>query len=32
MLDGRRLYGYSGSDTHDEAFDFGANRAVVDGR
>lgn len=31
MLDGRRLYGYSGSDTHDEAFDFGANRAVVDG-
>jgi hypothetical protein len=28
MLDGRVLYAYSGSDTHDEAFAFGANRAV----
>ena len=31
MLGGRRLYAYSGSDTHDEAFAFGANRVLVDG-
>jgi len=28
LLDGRILYAYSGSDTHDEAFAFGANHAV----
>ena len=31
LLDGRRLYAYSGSDTHDEAHTFGANCALVDG-
>jgi len=30
LLDGRILYGYSGSDTHDAAFDFGANHAILD--
>ncbi|MAE29861.1 MAG: hypothetical protein CMJ87_12910 [Planctomycetes bacterium] len=29
MLDGRILYCYSGSDTHDEAFAFGAAHAVL---
>ena len=29
LLDGRVLYAYSGSDTHDAAFDFGANHALV---
>lgn len=29
LLDGRILYGYSGSDTHDAAFAFGANHAVL---
>jgi hypothetical protein len=28
MLGGRILYGYAGSDTHDAAFDYGANHAV----
>ncbi len=28
LLGGRILYAYSGSDTHDEAFEFGANHAV----
>lgn len=31
LLDGRVLYAYSGSDTHDEAHDFGANHALVEG-
>ncbi|MBJ01311.1 MAG: hypothetical protein CMK00_00410 [Planctomycetes bacterium] len=31
LLDGRILYCYSGSDTHDEAFAFGANHAVLTG-
>jgi hypothetical protein len=31
LLGGRRLYAYSGSDTHDEAFDFGANHALIEG-
>jgi hypothetical protein len=31
LLAGRRLYAYSGSDTHDEAHGFGANCALVDG-
>ena len=31
MLDGRLLYAYSGSDTHDEAFLFGANHALLNG-
>lgn len=31
LLDGRILYAYSGSDTHDSAFDFGANFAVFRG-
>lgn len=31
LLAGRVLYAYSGSDTHDEAFDFGANRLVLGG-
>jgi len=29
MLDGRLLYAYSGSDTHDEAFAFGANHVLL---
>jgi hypothetical protein len=29
LLGGRILYGYSGSDTHDAAFAFGANHAVL---
>ncbi|RKY20386.1 MAG: hypothetical protein DRQ55_07795 [Planctomycetota bacterium] len=29
MLAGRVLFAYSGSDTHDEAFAFGANRALL---
>lgn len=29
LLAGRVLYAYSGSDTHDEAFAFGANRALL---
>ncbi|MDG1500057.1 MAG: hypothetical protein P8N31_03465 [Planctomycetota bacterium] len=29
LEDGRILYGYSGSDTHDEAFAFGANQVVL---
>lgn len=29
LLSGRILYAYSGSDTHDEAFDFGANRVLM---
>ena len=29
LLAGRILYAYSGSDTHDEAFAFGANHAVL---
>lgn len=31
LLDGRVLYAYSGSDTHDEAFAFGANHVLIDG-
>ncbi len=31
LLAGRILYAYSGSDTHDEAFDFGANHVLVEG-
>ena len=31
MLDGRILYAYSGSDTHDEAYAFGANHVLVEG-
>jgi hypothetical protein len=31
LLTGRLLYAYSGSDTHDEAFDFGANNVIVEG-
>ncbi|MEX1024757.1 MAG: CehA/McbA family metallohydrolase [Planctomycetota bacterium] len=31
LLDGRVLFAYSGSDTHDQAFDFGANHAVFRG-
>lgn len=30
MLDGRLLYAYSGSDTHDEAFNFGANHVLLE--
>lgn len=30
LLAGRILYGYSGSDTHDNAFSFGANHALLD--
>ena len=30
LLDGRLLYAYSGSDTHDEAFAFGANHVVLE--
>jgi len=29
LLAGRILYAYSGSDTHDEAIDFGANRVLL---
>jgi hypothetical protein len=29
LLNGRVLYGYSGSDTHDEAFAFGANHVLL---
>lgn len=29
LLGGRVLYAYSGSDTHDEAFDFGANHVLL---
>ena len=29
LLAGRILYAYSGSDTHDEAIDFGANRVLM---
>ena len=29
MLDGRLMYAYSGSDTHDEAFAFGANNVIL---
>jgi len=29
LLDGRLLYAYSGSDTHDEAFAWGANHVVL---
>lgn len=29
LLDGRILYAYSGSDTHDAAFDFGANHVIT---
>jgi hypothetical protein len=29
MLDGRLIYAYSGSDTHDEAFAFGANYVIL---
>lgn len=29
MLDGRILYAYSGSDTHDEAHSFGANHVIL---
>jgi hypothetical protein len=29
LLNGRILYAYSGSDTHDEAFSFGANHALL---
>jgi hypothetical protein len=29
LLDGRLLYAYSGSDTHDAAFAFGANHALL---
>jgi hypothetical protein len=32
LLDGRLLYAYSGSDTHDEAFAFGANHVLFDGQ
>lgn len=32
LLAGRVLYAYSGSDTHDEAFAFGANHAVLVGK
>ncbi|MCP3917279.1 MAG: CehA/McbA family metallohydrolase [bacterium] len=31
LLAGRLLYAYGGSDTHDAAFDFGANNVVVEG-
>ena len=31
MLAGRLLYAYSGSDTHDTAFAFGANHVLLDG-
>lgn len=31
LLGGRLLYAYSGSDTHDEAFEFGANHVVLSG-
>ncbi len=31
LLAGRLLYAYGGSDTHDAAFDFGANHVIVDG-
>ncbi|MFQ5382661.1 MAG: hypothetical protein ACE5EF_13720, partial [Dehalococcoidia bacterium] len=31
LLDGRPLYAYSGSDTHDDVFDFGWNHAYVTG-
>lgn len=31
MLDGRVLYAYSGSDTHDAVFGFGLNQAVFQG-
>ncbi len=31
LLGGRILYAYSGSDTHDQAFAFGANHVVLDG-
>ncbi|MEM7308088.1 MAG: CehA/McbA family metallohydrolase [Planctomycetota bacterium] len=31
LLGGRILYAYSGSDTHDAAFAFGANHVVLDG-
>ncbi len=31
LLDGRVLFAYSGSDTHDAAFDFGANHVLFDG-
>lgn len=31
LLAGRLLYAYSGSDTHDEAFAFGANRVLIEG-
>lgn len=30
LEDGRILYGYSGSDTHDEAFAFGENRVLLE--
>jgi hypothetical protein len=30
LLAGRILYGYSGSDTHDNAFAFGANQVLLD--
>ena len=31
LLGGRVLFAYSGSDTHDAAFDFGANHVLLDG-
>ncbi|MFT5150974.1 MAG: hypothetical protein ACI841_000959 [Planctomycetota bacterium] len=32
LLDGRLLYAYSGSDTHDSAFAFGSNHILLDGQ
>ena len=32
LLEGKKFYAYSGSDTHDDAFDFGWNHALILGQ